>query len=106
MSKKLGLLRFIAEHPEGVSFTDCQRWACEENGHNFDEMVANRVWDNKAKGMIEKGMVRRYRGYWCDYLLPSGYFYPHGGILGTYCTKGEGRRGLYTLNELGKALVK
>jgi hypothetical protein len=99
-TKKVQLLEFIASKgDEGVTFTDCQRFACELNGFNFDEMQEERVW-NGSEVVLQKR--RRYRGYWCDYLLPS-WGNRCTGILSTYCTK-VGKR--YILNDAGKAAIQ
>lgn len=93
-TKGLQVLRFISRGTNGVNgvrFVDIQRYACEQNGLNFDE---------RLPGTCQ----RRYRGYWCDYLLSGGYPVFRPGLLSSYCDKLP--NGRYVLNKEGKELLK
>jgi len=94
--KRTMLLRFAALHPEGLRFSQLQRFVVELNGLNYDTFDVVRVWRNNQ---LKMGRRRRHRGYWCDYLCDvhtaTGF---RQGILTKYFKK---KNDLYVLNKLG-----
>ena len=64
---RLGLTReevlaHIGKFPEGLRFTDIQRFVVEWHGYNYDSYTTS-IWTKRRQ--------RTYRGYWCDNLLGS-----------------------------------
>ena len=77
------VLAFIAKHPEGLRFTDIQRFIVEWHGLDYDKIDSGIGWDGK------KFKRRRYRGWWCDNLLGKGNspYRSRWGILNQYCVR-------------------
>ena len=106
--KKIAVLDFIRKGGErGRSFTEVQEFVCRMNGLDWNEMAVawapDRFNETTAAGFRVKvpsttfrtRKVRRYRGYWCSYLLNEagwqGSSRRHG-ILPRYCRRnGLGR---------------
>ena len=80
----------------GMRFSDIQREICKMNGHDYDRKTLQPHWVKtgaiKMDGLPEwirvQKLKRTMRGYWCTNLLGSG-FHGHGGLLNTFCTKGN-----------------
>lgn len=81
MTKAERVLREI-ERRGGMTFTEIQRFVCEMNGKDYDQMVD--TWAGKK---------RRWRGYWCDYLIGKNHWgRKYQGILNLFCVKGSDSR--------------
>lgn len=76
------VLCYIGMHPQGLTFSSIQKFICEMNGKNWDEKAFE--YDPKTKARTRP--VRRYRGYWCDYLTgPGGHYSGSKGLLHRFC---------------------
>lgn len=103
VTKKMMVLGFIADSPNGRSFGDIQRFICELNGKNYDEFEYDKDWRHqptpvdvvdgeysfKRVGPWKMFRRRKYRGYWCTNLV--GSHYGPTGILTLNCKKVDGR---------------
>ena len=84
---RLGLTRnevlaHIAKFPEGLRFTDIQRFIVEWHGYNYDLIERfTSVWSGR------KITQRTYRGYWCDNLLGGNIYTNRRGILPLACDR-------------------
>jgi hypothetical protein len=74
MTKTERVLREIKKN-KGMRFTDIQKFVVTTNGLNWDERC----------GRTGK---RKYRGYWCDWLLGGMHSNGGDGILHSFCRKG------------------
>ena len=73
------VLAHIAKFPEGLRFTDIQRFVVEWHGYNYDHKTTDR-WSGRTH--------RTYRGYWCTNLIARpGPYVSRMGILHLACTK-------------------
>lgn len=79
MATTAALVEHLAKFPEGLTFTELQRFIVESNGLDYDEK------DGEGR--------RKYRGYWCSTLGTSGKQYngrtyvPKHSFLLANCTK-------------------
>lgn len=62
-------------------FTDLQRAIVEMHGLDYDEFEACPIdWD--ARGRVTKThKVRKHRGWYCDAIYPSGFYYQNSRYL-------------------------
>jgi hypothetical protein len=72
-AKAMRVLHFIGLHENrGASFSEIQEFICVMNGKD---------WDAR-----DRHGMRRYRGYWCDYLTgPGGPYNGSKGLLHRFC---------------------
>ena len=90
MATSAALIQHIAKFPEGLTFTEIQRFIVESNGLDYDKQQVINSWD--VNNGAEPRYRRQYRGYWCDRLCTK--FFGGPGFLAQYCNKNGNR---YTL---------
>jgi len=76
-TKTYRILKFISSHPEGVRFTDIQKFILKMNKRKY---------------------TREQRGYYSDRLTGGRMFRDNPGILNRFCLKGSD--GLWRFNAL------
>jgi len=82
VTKAQCVLEYIGQHPQGLSFSSIQKFIVTMNGKDWDEKSFE--YDPKTKARTRP--VRRYRGYWCDYLTgPGGHYSGSKGLLNRFC---------------------
>lgn len=60
------LIAFARKYRDiGVRFSDLQRFICEYNGLDYNEMRDTQVYNYRTNSLSIRTR-RRYRGYWCD----------------------------------------
>jgi hypothetical protein len=85
MTKAERVLRFIKENPTGRTFTQIQEFVVTMNGLDWNERVTHTWEDFRGNHRIQRTETRRkWRGYWCDYLLSS---WTGPGLLKTFCAR-------------------
>ena len=89
--KRDAIIAFIASGmSEGKTFGEIQRFICEMNGRNYNEMREETVWRPDALNQFKKVRRRTNRGYFCTYLVGpimiKGIYYSKG-FLSAYCFK-------------------
>lgn len=84
------VLDHIKAAPNGLTFTEIQRFVVEAHGLDYDEKVVSKKWTTTGLKDIK---VRKHRGWWCANLLGScnSPYTDRVGILQEYCVK-EGKR--------------
>lgn len=70
MTKTEQIIAFVKASPTGRRFSEIQRFVVELKGYNYDEMQDRVTWSKKHGTRIVQ--ARRWRGYWCTYLLGGG----------------------------------
>lgn len=88
-------LRWLQRHPEGKTFSECQRYVVEHiRGKDYDEREPKEVWDSYTGKRIVVGAPgtgpRKWRGVWCDHLLDV---YNHPGLFTKFCESRVGKDG-------------
>lgn len=88
--KRDKVLNFIREAGfSGRKFGEIQRFVCEMNGLDYDEMVFAREWFAPLRygyGVtVFQEFKRKYRGYWCNNLCGTD------GILGQCFRNSSGK---------------
>jgi len=75
---------------DGMTLTEIQQLAALMSGLDWEDRTEHEFSRNKITGNYEAkrvpGTRRRYRGFWCTYLLGGMHY--HQGILHTFCEKG------------------
>lgn len=75
------VLAHIAAHPQGLTFTEIQRFVVEAHGLDYDEKEVINSW--RVKQGDKPRYARKHRGWWCDNLCRA-----YGeGILVKNCVK-------------------
>jgi hypothetical protein len=73
----------------GMTSSQIQEFVVTMNGHDWNEMTKKRVW---GQGPTDREATRRrWRGYWCDFLLGT-VFPSRPGLLSRFCVRGKDKK--------------
>lgn len=88
MTKTERVIAFVKASPTGRRFGEIQRFIVEMKGYDYDEKRVVNQWQVTNQGAKPK-LARRWRGYWCTYLLGGGCFgvYGPGALKNGGCVK-------------------
>lgn len=97
MTKSEQIIEFVKASPSGRTFTEIQRFIVELKGYDYDEKTLINSWAVRNKGAKPK-YARRWRGYWCTYLLGGGIGNCYGpGLLRLNGCKKVGKAWVYSV---------